>query len=599
MPTELVEGLQVIAAGKAAVVTRALGGEHVEVVLVSTSKTVVVRLSDIEYLKPTNRHNVVPLGTVMPLDVPDQEMKEACRRFEILEKLRSGEFDFTEASLELGVAKSHLYKLQKNFDKELGPIGLVRRLRGAKRGVSRLPELAQFEITKSIAKFQNEESIPLSTVWNDVQIACMEKGIASPCQRTVLRRIKATLTARQVTRLREGKAVATQKHAARPGKRKTERPLELVQMDHTLADIILLANDRVHIIGRPWLTVVIDVNTRVLLGYYLSLHSPSAVSVASAMSHAVLMKNDFLERLDLAKYSYPFFGVPALVYMDNAGEFTSAKFLSALIQAQIAYDHRPLGAKHYGGHVERYIGTMMNKVHLLSGTTMSDSRARKDLSKCAAPTMTFREFSRWFCLQVFEYHNKVHSGLGKSPTEAWNSYFKPEGITPYPPIVTDPHQFRLQFMPADTRDVHPYGIQFKGRFYWDPILEPYIGTKKAVFKYDPFSLSQIWLRVDSSYIPVPFSDLSEPDYTLEEYRASLCFSGRKIPGKFTDLAVVDSYREAEGILGESKKLTARSKAHKEEYHLAHPSPNVPAENVSNVDYTRPPTPFNGGKSHGS
>lgn len=68
----------------------------------------VVKLSDIEYLRPTNRHNVVPLSTVRPLDVPDQEMKEACRRFEILEKLRSGELNFTEASLELGVAKSHL-----------------------------------------------------------------------------------------------------------------------------------------------------------------------------------------------------------------------------------------------------------------------------------------------------------------------------------------------------------------------------------------------------------------------------------------------------------------------------------------------------------
>lgn len=68
-------------------------------------------------------------------------------------------------------------------------------------------------------------------------------------------------------------------------------------MDHTLVDVHILADDRVHVIGRPWLTVVIDEYSRVLLGYYLSLYVPSAVSVACALSHAILPKNDFLKKI--------------------------------------------------------------------------------------------------------------------------------------------------------------------------------------------------------------------------------------------------------------------------------------------------------------
>ena len=34
--------------------------------------------------------------------------------------------------------------------------------------------------------------------------------------------------------------------------------------------------------------------------------------------------------------------------------------------------HRPVATPHYGGHIERLIGTMMGAVHLLPGTTFSD-----------------------------------------------------------------------------------------------------------------------------------------------------------------------------------------------------------------------------------
>ena len=73
----------------------------------------------------------------------------------------------------------------------------------------------------------------------------------------------------------------------RPGRLKVDRPLELIQIDHTPVDVLVLTDDRQTILGRPWLTVAIDVATRCVLGIYLSMDAPSAVSVSLCIEHRI------------------------------------------------------------------------------------------------------------------------------------------------------------------------------------------------------------------------------------------------------------------------------------------------------------------------
>ncbi len=47
-------------------------------------------------------------------------------------------------------------------------------------------------------------------------------------------------------------------------------------------------------IGRPYLTLAIDVFSRVVVGYYLSLDAPSVMSIAMCVSQAVLPKEKWL-----------------------------------------------------------------------------------------------------------------------------------------------------------------------------------------------------------------------------------------------------------------------------------------------------------------
>ncbi|WP_343161853.1 hypothetical protein [Luteibacter sp.] len=84
---------------------------------------------------------------------------------------------------------------------------------------------------------------------------------------------------------------------------------------------VLIVDDvyRRHI-GRPWLTVAIDVYSRCVAGFYLSLDEPSEVTVGMCLVHAMLHKDSWLSVIGVPA-RWPMWGIPAAVHADNAREF--------------------------------------------------------------------------------------------------------------------------------------------------------------------------------------------------------------------------------------------------------------------------------------
>src|SRR6202046_5838471 len=67
---------------------------------------------------------------------------------------------------------------------------------------------------------------------------------------------------------------------------RSRKALEIVQMDPTLVDIMVVDEVLRQSVGRPWITVAFDIATRVVLGFALRLEPPSATSVGSALAMA-------------------------------------------------------------------------------------------------------------------------------------------------------------------------------------------------------------------------------------------------------------------------------------------------------------------------
>ena len=193
-----------------------------------------------------------------------------------------------------------------------------------------------------------------------------------------------------------------------------ESILDQVQIDHTVMDLIVVDDRDRQPIGRPYLTVAIDVRSRCLVGMVVTLEPPSAVSVGLCLAHAAGDKRPWLERLGIDA-AWPMSGKPKALYVDNAREFKSEALTRGCDQHGISLDYRPLGRPHYGGIVERVIGTAMRQIHELPGTTFSNpvERGAYDAEKMAA--LTIAELERWLVLAVATYHGTVHSTLGQTP----------------------------------------------------------------------------------------------------------------------------------------------------------------------------------------
>lgn len=155
-------------------------------------------------------------------------------------------------------------------------------------------------------------------------------------------------------------------------------PLEQVQIDHTVIDLIVVDDRDRQPIGRPYLTLAIDVFTRCVLGMVVTLEAPSAVSVGLCLVHVACDKRPWLEGLNV-EMDWQMSGKPLLLYLDNAAEFKSEALRRGCEQHGIRLDYRPLGQPHYGGIVERIIGTAMQMIHdELPGTTFSNPDQRGD-----------------------------------------------------------------------------------------------------------------------------------------------------------------------------------------------------------------------------
>src|SRR5690606_37462301 len=79
---------------------------------------------------------------------------------------------------------------------------------------------------------------------------------------------------------------------------------------------------------------------------------------------------------------------------------------------------RPVAQPHWGGHVERILGTFSKEIHNLSGTTFSSTEERVNYDSEKNASLTISEFEKWLMTYIVNvYHKKIHSGIGMSPIQ--------------------------------------------------------------------------------------------------------------------------------------------------------------------------------------
>ncbi|MGY2686127.1 transposase [Pseudomonas tolaasii] len=430
--------------------------------------------------------------------------KLASERFAIIRRFLTGSILAADGAQALGISKSQFYKLAACCHGETGYKKLVRGKRGRKKGGTALDPAVESLIEEMFGEHFKGPAATYSTVWSACQAEADARKIVRPSYYTVRRRIQAK-NKRLLFELQYGKEAANQKFGARPGHKITKRPLEWVQFDHTVVDLLIVDDrERKKIIGRPWVSMAICLHTRVVLGFYLSLLPPSSVSVAMLIENCVLPKDEILKSMGLDKNLWPVFGLMETIHTDNAKEFVSDVLVLNCDHYGIAVKHRDIGKKHQGGHIESLIGKFMTKkIHFLPGTTGSNILMRKALDSEARAAITFRKLREFFIYQICAYHETKHSGLGCTPMEAWNGHFR-DGVEPNQLPELERKTFRFKFFPeAPNKLVVSEGIELFRRFYYAPCLKDHVRSRVLV-KYDPYNLDEIQVKLpDEQWYTIP------------------------------------------------------------------------------------------------
>jgi putative transposase len=421
-----------------------------------------------------------------------------------------------QAARKLNIGRAMVYRLLARFRESRDTSSLLPTKPGRKTGGQMLKKAQERIISDLIRKvYLSKEKPSVAAVHRIIALECFNAKVPIPSYKAVQSRI-SRLDPQKAVAAREGSRVAGERFRLLKAAPKITIPLDLVQIDHTLVDIIVVDELERKPVGRPWITLAIDVATRVVLGFHVSFRAPSASSVAMTISHAVLHKEPYLSAHDL-DVAWPAYGLPRTLHLDNAKEFRSRALVRGCEQYGIGVVHRPPMTPHYGGHVERLIGTLMGEVHLLPGTTFNSVSQRGDYDSAKHSAMTLTELERWLILQIAGvYHLRPHSALGCAPLLAWQERIAtiPHG----PKEPSDPRRFYIDFLPFQERTVGRGGLRLFNVIYWHGALGRYVNDgKKYIVKYDPRDVSRVYLlETDDCYLEVPYRDLSHERVSLDE-----------------------------------------------------------------------------------
>jgi putative transposase len=508
----------------------------------------------------------------------------------------------TRAAQLLKVHWTSIYRLRRRFLSHPVASSLKPRERGPKPGVGRLPRAVETvldEVLQTWLPKQRDIAHPLKEVVQEVRQRCRALKLAPPSRNSVARRWK---------RLQEAEAMALAedlKAKPAPGEFRVDAPLEVVQIDHTQADAFVVDPLFRRNAKRPWISIAIDVATRCVLAFYLSMDRPNAATVALLLTRMALPKSEWIKRLGVDA-QWPMYGIPKTLHLDNAAEFHGKALKAGCAEYGIALMYRPPGQPKFGGHIERFNRTLMERLRALPGASAgSKKRSKRGAKPEQRARLTLTELERWVALEIAQrYHQSEHRGLmGATPAAVWQALTQRFPPRVLPTAGTQALRFVVHFLPLQSRTVQNNGLTIFHIRYWHPIFIAWRRLKRKVLvRYHPEDISRLYVSVDGTdYYEARYADLRRPRISLGEQRAvlrALRAKGRRdISERLIFKAIADQREIVQRASAHTRAVRRGGKARKATKEGAVPaawSPLLPAPDAAQseeLDYSKPPPSY--------
>ena len=297
------------------------------------------------------------------------------------------------------------------------------------------------------------------------------------------------------------------------------RILEKVQIDHTPLDAFIVV-DGVHgtLSMRPWLTIAIDVKSRVLLAVVITLLPPSYATVCETIRRMALPKRPPEPYASRHPILSRICGRPNLITVDNAFEFRSSSMEDMAETTGIAVRFAPIKTPRYRGVVERAIRTLpeyMLQQYDARTRSIREERLSKGNPEGKAE-ITLKGLEALANLATTFYHIASHDGLNEAcPTSVFQAGALKHGID----VMYDMRSFLIEVMEVehhvklDNTGLSLFGLRYYSKREVLNLLddnmryEPRRNTKaypsiRVKVKYDPGNIGsvQVYSRHTRKYV---------------------------------------------------------------------------------------------------
>lgn len=520
---------------QAAIVLELKGFKDAIIRTVDGSRTEIVHASDLTITLTLRNPQ-----TSNHLLAKDKDWDKALNRFEaikpLLENSRRTNSDIKKVAEQLSKSPATIYRWISKFE-DTGLVSSLLRPPRSDVGQGRISQEVEDVIATLIQSYYLKLEKPsVLKLYRRIKEECNSLDLVCPNRNTVYARV-SDVQKRELLSKRYGTKIARERleplRGSFPG---ADYPNAVVQIDHTKVDVIIVDECHRLPIGRPYLTLAIDVATKMVTGFLMTLDPPSALSAGLCIAHAISRKEHWLAKRDIHA-EWPIFGKMAKIHLDNAKEFRGRMLTRACEEYGIIREHRPKGQPNYGPHIERAFRTFMEECQSLPGTTFSNVQKKLDYDSEGRACMTLTELDAWFTVFiVYCYHHRPHSGINDIPPIKLYAQFVHGSPTQpgigLPSAIDDEEKFRLDFTPYVERTVQRDGVVCDHIQYYAPILRKWINAteegnpktkRKFIFARDPRDISSIYfLDPDTKvFARIPYFNSSRPAISLWELQAEL------------------------------------------------------------------------------
>jgi putative transposase len=274
------------------------------------------------------------------------DLEQANRRFNsviaYLQGIPSGYQDINERTLRRWLKQFRI--AEENYS--CGYVGLLPKTRERGNRKAKAPSESRDLLDKFIAEhFETPRQAKAASVYRAYFIACEQENLTPLSRSTFYQRLKQRREPKQIKK-RQGAKVA---YAQQPWHweltystpRHGDRPLSIVHIDHTQLDLELRCSTSGRLLGRPWLTLLMDAYSRRILAVYLTFDAPSYRSCMMALRICVQRFGRF----------------PQAIVVDGGKEFHSLYFDTLLARHHCIKKTRPGASPRFGSVIERLFGT--------------------------------------------------------------------------------------------------------------------------------------------------------------------------------------------------------------------------------------------------